>query len=411
MKYILEQIRYVCNTYKQRTAGSDTERLCQLHFACELQKWSDSVTTEEFSLHPKAFLGWIIPVSIMNTAAVILFWMHWFVDSNMFFYIGTGVMSLSICIFVFEFILYHKFIDGLFPKKNSTNTFARLAPSEEIKQRIIFGGHADASYEMTYFLHRNSKNSFVVFIGSVVGMVYLLIINIVASISSFSGVHVELTGIWCALGAIALLFIPFFIASMFFINWKIIVDGANDNLTACLVAMSVLRVLSDNGMRLRNTEVCCLITGAEEAGLRGAMAFAKRHKTEFEDVETIYIALETLHDINHLQIYNKGINGTQPNSKKVAELLREAGHNCGIDLKNADTYPGATDAEAFSREGMLACGLGGVDHTPRTYYHTRYDTADNLNEECIDLAMSICLETAHLYDERSQTGGHCNENK
>ena len=398
MNYILNQIRYICKTYKDRSAGSPSEGSCQKHFARELRKWSDGVSTEEFTSHPKAFLGWIIPVSLLNVISVLLFLMSIWTDRNTLAYIGAGLMTLSICTFILEFVLYYKFIDRLFPKKKSLNIFARRRPSGNINQRIVFGGHADASYEMTYFLKRNTKTSFLVFFGSIAGMLYTWIINIAASIASLSGA-VALSSTWVVLGIVALLFVPFFIAGMFFVNWRKIVDGANDNLTACLVSMSVVRKMHNDGIRLKNTEVCCLITGAEESGLRGAMAFAKQHKEEFTDVETVFIALETLHDVNHLQIYNKGINGTQKNSDRVADLLREAGRNCGIDLKDADIYPGATDAEAFSRNAILACGLGGVDHTPQTYYHTRYDTADNINEECIERALSICLEAAQLYDQ------------
>ena len=35
---------------------------------------------------------------------------------------------------------------------------------------------------------------------------------------------------------------------------------------------------------------------------------------------------------------------------------------------------------------------------PRTYYHTRLDTPDNISEACINLSLDICLEAAGLYD-------------
>ena len=210
-----------------------------------------------------------------------------------------------------------------------------------------------------------------------------------------------MSGIWIALGIISAVLIPPFASGIFFINWKKIVDGANDNLSGSLVAMSVLREMALSDERLQNTEVCCLITGSEEEGLRGSKAFAKKHKHDFDDVETIFIALDTLREIKQLQVYTRGINGTQKNSEYVAKLLQAAGGNCGIDLHEAGVFPGATDAEAFSREGLLACGLCGVDHTPQTYYHTRRDTYDNIDEDCISLSLDICLEAARLYDAQS----------
>ena len=83
----------------------------------------------------------------------------------------------------------------------------------------------------------------------------------------------------------------------------------------------------------------------------------------------------------------------------MGELIYQAGVNCGIEMKEADIYPGAVDAEAFSRQGFEAAGFCGVNHDPKTYYHTRLDTPDNISEECINLSLDICLEAAKLYDE------------
>lgn len=54
------------------------------------------------------------------------------------------------------------------------------------------------------------------------------------------------------------------------------------------------------------------------------------------------------------------------------------------------------DADALSRHG-----LAGMDHMPQTYYHTRRDTYDNIDEGCIRLSFNISLEAARLYDERA----------
>ncbi|MEL7609556.1 MAG: M20/M25/M40 family metallo-hydrolase [Bacillota bacterium] len=399
LTYITNQIRSVCKEFKNRCGGSPSERACQKHFFRELAKYADTVREEMFSFHPKAFMGWIIPCGILNVLAVALYWLRAFSASILIPIAGSAFVTLSLLTFVFEFFLYRRFTDAFYPKGTSVNVYASRKPRGEVRRRIIFGGHADAAYEMTYCLQNNVKRMYAVFYGSVAGVIYVLLLNAATLIATLALGPVPLSGIPAALGIAAAGFVPFFIASMFFINWSRVVDGANDNLTGCLVSLSVLREMFITGERLEHTEVCCLITGCEEEGLRGAAAFAEANKAELRGVETIFIAVETLRETGQLKVYTRGINGTQKNSEDAGKLLQQAGRRRGIHLPIAGWYPGATDAEAFSREGIASCGLCGVDHIPKTYYHTRHDNPDNMDEGCIRASLEICLETARLYDK------------
>lgn len=69
-------------------------------------------------------------------------------------------------------------------------------------------------------------------------------------------------------------------------------------------------------------------------------------------------------------------------------------------MPRTQIYPGAIDAEGFSMYGLTAAGFCGVNHDAKRYYHTRQDTADNINPECISLSLDICREAARLYDEK-----------
>jgi len=107
-----------------------------------------------------------------------------------------------------------------------------------------------------------------------------------------------------------------------------------------------------------------------------------------------------MREVEQLMVYTTGCTGTVKDNKAVGELIREAGKNVGIEMPTAGLYPGAIDAEAFSREGIKAAGFCGVSHDPQTYYHTRKDSWDNINPDCIELSLKICLEAASLYDEK-----------
>ncbi len=366
-KYMVDGIRYVCENFKERAPGTGSERKAQKYLAGELEKWSDKVEMEDFDLHPGAFMGWIPVAGVIGIISVIFFWLTY---KNV---VSGSILAIIATVFVL--------------------------PKGEVKRRIIVGGHTDAANEWTYSLHGGLKSLAPVMGGSIGGLIAISIFDVVWVIYSLMGGAYEST-FWFVAGIIQLILVPFFVAICFFINWKVIVDGANDNLTADFIAMGVLKEMAENDFRFENTEVCALLAGSEEAGLRGSVAYAKRHKEDLSDVETIFIAMDTMREIEQLQIYTNGCTGTQKNSNAVAEVIYEAGVNCGIEMAETELYPGAIDAEGFSRYGLMASGFCGVNHDPKTYYHTRLDTPDNMSEECINLSLDICLEAAKLYDEK-----------
>ncbi|MBQ2758181.1 MAG: M28 family peptidase [Clostridia bacterium] len=400
LEYMIEGIKYVCNNFKARAPGSQSERDAQAFFKEELGKYSDEVIMEDFDLHPHAFMGFIPFAAIFGIIAVAGYWLAPVVGSWLAV-VAFALILFSVLMFIFEFMFYGEFVDFLFPKRVSRNVYATRKPTGEVKRRIIFGGHADVAAEWTYSYIGELKALAPVMGGAIGGMfvIFCALLAYLIKVISTSFAVVELTGVWKVLGIVMLVFIPFLIAIIFFINWRIYVDGANDNLSACYIAAAVLKAMSDNDIRFENTEVGCFISGAEEAGIRGARAFARKHKKELQDVESVLIAMDTMREIEQLQIYNIGCTGTVHSSKAVGDLIHEAGINCGIDMPRAQLYPGAIDSDAWAQEGLTAAGFCGVNHDPKRYYHTRQDTADNISPECIELSLEICLEIAELYDK------------
>lgn len=395
--FMIRGIEYVCRHFKKRSAGSASERASQRYFSSELKQWADAVAEESFPLHPHAFLGWTVMAGILGILSVAFFWLRG--GSVLLPVLSAVAVALSAAMYFFEFVLYRRFVDFLFPKSRSVNVMAVRNPSGEVRRRIIFGGHADAAYELRYIRGRG-KLAKPILTGAVMGMLLILVCNAALLIRTLTGGPIPMEGFWTVAGIAELFLCPFFAAVMFFVNWNCIVDGANDNLSGCYVAMGVLRDMALGDVRFENTQVCCLITGAEEAGLRGSLAYARKHRKELSRVETIFIAVDTLREIRHLQVYTLGQNGLIRNSAAVGDLLRRAGRLCGIELPEAKPYPGATDAEAFSRHGLQSCALCGADHEPQPYYHTRHDTFDNVSGDCLDLALMICKQAAVLFDRR-----------
>lgn len=394
-EYIEAGIRSDCKEYKARASGSGSEYAIQRHFAKLLGQWSDHVVTEDFCLHPAAFLGWIPLCVITELTAIGFLWASRMGERLQLVFLGLALSVLGILMVWFEFFRYRKFVDFLFPKRTSHNVYAVRRSAGLPKKRIILGGHADAAYEFRYIYLAKGKLS--------MPMIYASLTGMVAVLTGFAAVllwrmrWIQSPALCYAAAVLASLFVPVWIGMLFFTNWKRITDGANDNLSACYAAFSVMKYLQENNIRFADTEVCCLISGGEEAGLRGAEAFAERHKEELRAIETVFIAMDTLREREQLMVYTSGMYGLQKSSRAVGRLLQRAAAELEITLPEAPPYPGAMDSDAFSRQGFLACGLGAVDHNPQPYYHTRMDTAENVDAGCIALCAEICLKAITNY--------------
>lgn len=395
-KYIADQIRHMCTAFKNRSGGSRVEWQCQDYIKDELGGYADYVTEQEFTVHPDAGWAWVVVAAGSGLLSIVLPLLD--MQSTLLAGLAFALSVLSVAVTLFQFLMGLHMLDRFFPKRKAKNIMAATKPVGQIERRIVFTGHADAAYEMTYSHRGGSGVVQGIAAVAVAGLVFMFLLNAVLLVKHIVAGGVIAGSVWYWLRIASLLLIPAFVRALFFFNTKCVVDGANDNLSGCAVAMATLKELSRPDARLSSTEICCLVTSSEECGLRGAHTFAKENDLWNDGIETVYIVLDTLHDTEQLKVYTKGMNGFQNNSLEVAELIHESAANLGLALPVAGPYPGATDAEAFSRAGLKACALCGVDHTPQPYYHTRGDTIDSIDERCLDICLELCKEVAHQFD-------------
>ena len=390
--WITDQIRKVCEMYKNRTAGTQNVQDCMRMMETQLRDWCDHVEAEPFTLHPHAFMGSVPLQASLCICGVICFLLAHFLSSTALSVISSVFFLAAIAVWLLEYVFYGRVFDFLFPKKESFNIYGERKARIESRQRIILCGHADAAYEMSFFVHLKAWMIYVLMLAADVGMFVCLLFGFLCAMGAVS----EHTTVVFTVVESVLLAVD--ISWLFFIRWHVISDGANDNLTGCFISMSILKEMAEKEERLDYADVCCLITDGEESGLRGAMAFAEAHRQELIEDNTMVIAIDTIHNPEEIMIYHRGINFTQKNSPEVCDLLHEAGLACGKDIPNTDFYPGANDSEAFSRNGIKAAAICAVQHTPSTYYHTRYDSWDNLRPDCIELVRNIAYSALKIED-------------
>lgn len=391
--YMVKKITDICEKIGPRAPGSVQELQAQESMAQDLKQWADKVEIEGFTVHRQAFMGFIPFTVATALAATVLFFFKPLV--------GFILTVLGIIPLILEFLMYKRFLDPFFIGHPSHNVIATRKSSGETKKRIIFIGHSDSQYEwkLNYKLGGTGMKLFL--IPAVVGLIACCIASlvkfVVLDVCAVASHGVDT--FFLVVGIVLCVFVVPYIGFLFFQSYTKSVPGANDNLSGCLASMSVLKHMAESDVRFENTEVRVILTGSEEAGLRGAKDYAEKHEKELKEIETVVVACDTMRDLEYMAVYDRDLSGTLKHDKQVKELVKNAAANCGLDVPYSSIYIGACDAAAFTQKGIKSTGFAAMDPTPPRYYHTRLDSPEILVPEALKVGAEVLLETACLYDE------------
>lgn len=394
-EYMVSEITHICKDLEKRDPGSKGEQQACEYMADVLKNecGCERADVESFKENPGSFFGWIYFTITFVLAAVAI----------SFFYplVSIILIVVGLLIVFMQFGLYKKFIDRFFPEKTGHNVTAVKSCKGEVKRRIFFNGHPDAAWEwpVNYKLGGVGFEGHAVICG--IGAVYYLVISIMlVAKNGLEYVSFDADETLGLLRLIGLVFVPFLIGLYWMWNENRVVDGANDNLSGCYMGIAILKALKEEGIEFENTEVGVILTGSEEAGLRGAKAWCAAHKGEFDDVPTFIFSYDTIHDPKYLMTNYRDLNGTVKADKDVSDLFMEAAKELDISCKKGWVPPlgGATDSAAFAQAGFRATGVTGLNHKLEDYYHTRRDTYDNMNEQGLADCFAISVKALEMFD-------------
>lgn len=397
--FAVREIKKVCEQVGPRPAGYEGEKKAQDYVEKLMTPIADEVTRENFTLSPKAFMSWVTIDGILALIAAVLGIVSFTGAvpqlANAFHIASIVLCVVAVVFLVGEFLLYKKVLDPFFKKEESSNVICKINAKGEVKRRIIIGGHMDSAYEWRYTYMGGPKMVTTVVAGAILGLLLTLVVGIVGMFIDNSNANIVLI----VLQAVV---IPFLASVIFFVNWNLVVDGANDDLTGVFTSMAALLYLKNNDIRFENTEVVAVSMGAEEEGLRGSKAFAEKHGEEFKNdgVETVFVALDTLRDYEFMGIVTKDMTATVNLDKQACALMKKAAENAEVPVKFTTTPLGSTDAAAMQQGGIKSVAFTSMDPAPARYYHTRLDTVKMLEMKTIEDSLKIVLETVFLFDEQ-----------
>jgi hypothetical protein len=385
----------VYETVGPRLSGSPQEAQAAQFIAERLQPVSDEVVVEDVPMH----IGVSSALTTLLVAGVCLAAVfYWFVPL-----LSTLLVPATLVVLYLSRPMGKDVIDFLFPKGSTQNVIAKLYPAGETRQRVIFSGHHDSNVRMPLLNPPWKPHAYTVQQIATVGTIWLALLSLVKTVAQLTG----WSFLWAGAGRWAAgdwLVLPGLVAAGAAILMRQLtvthtaVPGVGDNLTAVAVVVRLMEILS--AQRPQHTEVWGVSFGAEEVGAKGSRAFATQRRSELQGAYVVN--LETL-GAGQLAIIEREGSVMSRHAPEVIDLLQRAGRRLGVDLPAVTIKMGDTDATSFSRLGLWAATLFGMDETGLfVHWHTLEDNVENVSPGHLQRALDVCLAVVEELEDRAE---------
>jgi aminopeptidase YwaD len=402
--YMYDFIRRICEEIGPRESGTAEEGKAGDIIEGELKNYCDKTRQERYISSPHAFLGGIRYGAMLVLVSIVLYWLSLLNELTILtippiWDLSLLLMALILIIttvsyFILEVMKYHEAFDFLFPKKESRNIIGVIEPKDDATKEIIFSAHHDSAFEFNtfYYLKRFGQiiinigyiGVVIVFLGIVLKLIFL-VINLIFNVLFF------------VLGIVFTCFLPIIFVYIFFHSNKPVL-GAFDNLSGVAVVLGIGRYLStvkdDRTKFPQHTRVNLISFAGEESGLRGAKRYIKRHEKELKSKEFKIINMDSIAKKDVLIVHDKEPGIGAKHDPEIYSVLMDIAEKLNYNVKLAPLPFGATDAAAFSKKGIPATTIGGLNLKEELapYYHTREDTCDVIEREALGRVVDLCLE-------------------
>ncbi|MHA1230709.1 MAG: M28 family peptidase [Candidatus Helarchaeota archaeon] len=396
--YMYNFIKKICDQIGPRIGWSGNEKRAAETIKEELNKYCDETTIEEFEYSRSFYKMFSIPL-ILNLMGV-FFYLIILMDFNNLINIYASIIS-CICFSLSLFFLFGQFIFN----KDVMKIFARSGKSQNVigkmrvkepKWVIIFSGHHDSTWHFT--LMGKLKEKFLIFMVIVIFFLFASLIMSIINMIYFL-LMLEYNAILDLITRIIYVgTIPFLgTFSLFMIDKRRPILGANDNLSGVAVVLGIAKYLAEHG-RPKNIETWFISFGSEEGGLHGSKAFVKKHEKELSKDNIILINLDTI-GYGTPRIIRKEI--LKSHDQRVVELIDVAANNLQIQHRIMGSGGGRTDAMSFTEKGYKASSIITLEEGKKMppHYHTVKDTPEIIDPKSLKNILKISLELIRLIDE------------
>ena len=170
------------------------------------------------------------------------------------------------------------------------------------------------------------------------------------------------------------------------------VPGANDNLTACAVLVSLAEMLRESP---RDVQVWLVSAGAEETLQDGIRAFMNRHEADLDREATSFLCIDTVGSPRLMMLEGEGPGWMEDYDPGLRETVARVAERDGLAMERGFRARASTDAIIPQRHGYRIANLSSVnDYHNLSNYHLPSDTAENVNYGTVAEAAKVAYALA-----------------
>lgn len=417
-----------------RLPGSEGERKYADYMGEKLKEIGIEPKKEEFAVSPRSSIGGIPYAG----------WFGLILSGLVYFALGIptlwfGMALAGVCVIVwlvFGVFLYKKWFDMFFRQRISQNVYGELVPEDgKYDYTIILSGHTDTSWSW-----KHSENTYKYKDNQILGLIATYAKVGFGAICVFFLIGVSIAMSVIQLGAyfnapwslstmystsynaflLALHFLPVVtaIGSSFVIMWNDSHEenaskGAMDNATGCALSYAVIKYFKDNPDKMpKNCRIIDFNCGAEEAGLRGSMAFAQEHKNDDMLKNAWNINIDSIADKDYFEVVIQDDWQFTRFDKDMEKMFKDTFNELGIESKTNGCIHnpvGGCDSTPMTKAGVKSVTFAAQNPILTYYYHTWRDLPERFEMENtvgdgFDVILSVIDKISKFQNEYGYNG-------
>lgn len=421
-----KMVEYAAREIGPRLPGSNNEKKYHDYMSDKLKELGLNPVTESFVFAPHAsigglpYAGWAgIIGCVLTVLATILASLSAYAGLAMHF-VCTMYMICTWIWLVVSVFKYHTCFDWCFKHKVSHNTYAELLPDDgKYDYTIFLSGHTDTSWTLKLSASQN-KLGFVgvvlrlalgaiavaaVTIVSVVMLILIMVLNYGTDTLSYDTL-VNTAKAYYVIKQMALYSSPIVIICAFLLTMynekteAIASPGAMDNATGVSIAYQVVKYYKENPDKMpKNCRIINCNIGAEESGLRGSIAFTRKHKNDGMLDNAYHINIDSVADKDHFEVIH-GDSWLCPHfDKDLERMFKESMREAGIKNPGDIANPvGGCDSTPFQKSGVKSITFAAQNPVMSHYYHTYHDVPERFSAETVGLGLDVVLRVIDKID-------------